>query len=73
MSRREELRAKYSAKVEELDALVKELGEKYHKLCEEGKEDTPEGKAVYEATCEAMGQVNHYLRIMGRGGDGYDI
>lgn len=72
MNRREELRMKYSAKVEELDAQIEAMGKQYDALCKEGKEDTPEGEQLYHDINAAMGEVNHYLRIMGRADNGYD-
>lgn len=72
MSRIEELRQKYSAKVRELDAQIEAMSKQYEALCKEGKEDTPEGEQLYHDINAAMGEVNHYQRIMGRAGDGYD-
>lgn len=73
MNRREELQQKYTAKVEALDAQIEELGRQYDELCKEGKEDTPEGVKLYNDIKGAMAEVNHYLRVMGRGEDGYGV
>lgn len=73
MSRREELLKKYNAKIEVLDARVKELNVAYDKLCSEGKKDTPEGEMLYNEIVETMGLVNFYLRHMGRSEDGYGV